>query len=165
VVLLLVRHGHAGSKKKWRGDDRLRPLTPQGLAEAEALTLLLFRFAPSRIISSPYVRCVQTVTPLAHELGVRVERTKRLVPSAGDSAESFTRRVSRSDTGAVVLCSHGEVISHLQEMLRRSAPDLFDESAQYEKGSVWILDRVDGRIVNSTYLSTTDGPSIPSEGF
>jgi phosphohistidine phosphatase SixA len=161
VVLLLVRHGHAGSKKKWRGDDRLRPLTPQGHYEADALRSLLFPFAPSRILSSPYVRCVQTVTPLAHGLGLRIERTKRLVPSAGDSAESFLRRVSRTETGAIVLCTHGEVISHLQETLRGNAPELFGESAPNEKGSVWVLDRVGDRIVNSTYLPISDGQQPP----
>jgi 8-oxo-dGTP diphosphatase len=153
VLLLLVRHAPAGSKRHWHGDDRVRPLSPLGLVEAEALGPLLAPFGPTRIVSSPYLRCVQTVTPLATTLGVRIERSKRLVPSAGTSAELFVRRVSRKDNDAVVvLCTHGEVIADFQEHLSKSSPELFGDDRRREKGSVWILDRVEGRIVRSTYL-------------
>ena len=155
MLLLLVRHGYAGSKQHWRGDDRLRPLTQRGLAQAEALQHLLAPFAPKRIVSSPYVRCVQTVTPLSKELGLHIERTKRLVPSAGTSAESYVRRVSRDESGTVVLCTHGEVVHALQEELPKSFSQLFDGGVPREKGSVWILERVDGEIVKSTYLGPT----------
>jgi broad specificity phosphatase PhoE len=97
---------------------------------------------------------VQTVKPLAAALGLRIERTKRLIPSAaGKSAESFIRRVSRKEPDAVVvLCTHGEVIADLQEDLPTSFPELFRDDDRREKGSVWILDRVEGHIVSSTYL-------------
>ena len=153
MLLLLVRHGHAGSKRHWHGDDQLRPLTQQGLAEAEALEELLAPFAPTRILSSPYARCVQTVTPLATRLGMHVERTNRLVPSAGRSAATYFRRVSRNVDGAVVLCTHGEVIRALQEELPKTFAELFGDDAPREKGSVWALNRVDGQIVSSAYLA------------
>jgi 8-oxo-dGTP diphosphatase len=152
VVLLLVRHGHAGSKRHWRGDDCLRPLSPQGFDEADAIGKLLIPFSPIRIVSSPYVRCVQTVKPLAEELGLRIEGTKRLIPSAGRAASTYLQRVSRKDNGALVICTHGEVIHALQEELSKSVPELFGEDVPREKGSVWVLEREDGHIVKSEYL-------------
>ena len=138
----------------------MRPLSPQGFAEAEALEYLLAPFAPTRILSSPYVRCVQTVIPVAKKLGLQVERTKRLVPSAGSSAEPYIRRVAREETGAVVLCTHGEVVRALQEELHTRFPELFGGGAPREKGSVWVLNRIDGRIVESTYMAP--GPCGPA---
>jgi phosphohistidine phosphatase SixA len=150
--LLLIPHGHAGSKRRWRGDDRLRPLTPAGLVDAEEVGALLAAFAPRKILSSPYVRCVQTATPLAKMLGLRVERTMRLVPCASRSAESFVRRVSGHQTDSMVLFTHEGVIRDLQEELPKSFPDVFPEGKPREVRGVWILDRVDTRIVKSMHL-------------
>jgi phosphohistidine phosphatase SixA len=152
VQLLLVRHGHAGSKSHWRGDDRLRPLSHQGLAEVEALTQLLLQFAPARIVSSPFHRCIQTVTPLAKELGLRIERTKRLNPSAGKEALSVLKLGSRKQNGAIILCTHGEVIHDLQEALSKDQHELFGKERLRDKGSVWILNRERGHIVSARYF-------------
>ena len=65
VPLLLVRHAHAHARKEWSGDDRLRPLSANGLRQAEGLIAVFGNFArPSRVLSSPYLRCMQTVEPL-----------------------------------------------------------------------------------------------------
>ena len=56
VPLLLVRHARAGNRSKWRGDDRLRPLTRKGTRQAEGLVGLLDQLGPERILSSPFVR-------------------------------------------------------------------------------------------------------------
>jgi len=133
------------------------------LAEAEALTRLLSSFAPARIVSSPFTRCVQTVTPLAKEMGLRVERTKRLSPSAGKDALSMLKMGSRNQSGAIVLCTHGEVIHDLQEALGNGGHELFGKDPPRDKGSVWILHREAGRIVSAQYfppLSTRAGESV-----
>jgi 8-oxo-(d)GTP phosphatase len=153
VLLLLVRHGQAGSKRHWRGDDRMRPLTQQGFAEAEGLERLLAPFAPTRIVSSPYLRCIQSVSRLAETLGLHVEHTKRLIPAAGKSAESYLRRVSTKETGAIVLCTHGEVIHALQQELSKRHPELFGDDPPREKGSLWVLNRVNGEFVKSEYIA------------
>ena len=140
-------------KRDWRGDDKLRPLTQQGLAEAEGLARLLAPFAPTRIISSPYRRCVESVNPLAESLGLHIECTKRLVPCAGKSAESYVRRVSKNDSGAIVLCTHGEVVHALQEALSDRDPELFGDDPPREKGSLWVLNRVNGKFVKSEYVA------------
>src|SRR3954469_967625 len=73
VPLLLVRHAKAGNRKSWDGVDRLRPLTDAGWAQGTALLDLLGESRPVRLLSSPYVRCVQTLEPLAEVCHKKVE--------------------------------------------------------------------------------------------
>lgn len=72
-MILLVRHASAGDRDEWEGDDRLRPLDKRGLRQAERLVELLARYDLDRILSSPAIRCVQTVEPLAQARGLDIE--------------------------------------------------------------------------------------------
>ena len=89
VPLILVRHASAGRKADWPGDDESRPLDAQGAADARALAGLLACFAPvARVISSPALRCTETVRPFAAGFGGTVEAEACLAPygrSAGFS--------------------------------------------------------------------------------
>ncbi|MGH3579725.1 MAG: SixA phosphatase family protein, partial [Mycobacterium sp.] len=60
MPLLLVRHGHAGRRSAYKGDDRVRPLSERGLAQAQTLVPLLSKYRPQRVLSSPFVRCLET---------------------------------------------------------------------------------------------------------
>src|SRR5664280_1370282 len=74
MPLLVVRHAHAGRRSSYKGDDRMRPLTPRGRQRAVALVPLLSSFRPQRILSSPFVRCYQTVQPIAEALAQFIDR-------------------------------------------------------------------------------------------
>ena len=65
VTLLLVRHGSAGDRDSWVGDDDERPLDDEGTAQAAAMADVLPLYEPRRVLSAPLVRCVDTVRPLA----------------------------------------------------------------------------------------------------
>jgi 8-oxo-(d)GTP phosphatase len=151
MLVLLVRHGHAGTKR--RSKDALRPLNEQGLAEAEALVPLLAPYQPVRIISSPFLRCLQSVTPLAHAVGVTVRASPSLVPDAGAAATILALNVAFNGSGTVVLCTHGEVIHDMQSRLGPDGPPNFTADAPREKGSVWVLERTERQFVSATYLS------------
>jgi phosphohistidine phosphatase SixA len=153
MLVLLVRHGHAGAKRQWHGDDGFRPLDAQGLAQAAALVDLLAPFTPARIISSPFLRCVQTATPLGDAHGIAIERSPSLVPEAGAAATLLARDVSIDGPGAVVLCTHGEVIHEMQAELAPDGLPGFGPGSLREKGSVWVLDRADGRFTGAAYVS------------
>jgi len=75
-TVLLVRHGTAGERSKWTGDDRLRPLDERGRIQAEGLVRILSRFEVREIFSADFVRCVETVQPLAQP-GGRDPRSSR----------------------------------------------------------------------------------------
>jgi 8-oxo-(d)GTP phosphatase len=150
MLVLLVRHGHAGAKRSWRGDDRRRPLNAQGLAEAGALASLLAPYAPVRIISSPFLRCVQSVRPLGETVGIGIETSPSLVPDAGATAALLV--VAAAGDGPVVICTHGEVIHDLQTHLGADGLSSFGPESPREKASVWVLERRDGRFLSATYL-------------
>jgi 8-oxo-dGTP diphosphatase len=152
MLVLLVRHGHAGTKRHRRGDDTVRALNGQGLAESAALAHLLIPFAPGRIISSPFRRCLETMHPLSEALGLPVERSQCLVPDAGARAKKFLLRVSAEGSGPVAVCTHGEVIHEVQAHLGEDGPESFGPGSLREKASVWVLDRRGGRFVSATYL-------------
>ncbi len=154
AVVLLVRHGRAGDRASWSGDDRLRPLDADGLAQAEALRALGW-FGPSRVFSADRVRCVQTVAPLAADLGVPVETEPALTEDAYLASPGRGLRRIREIAGArlrVVVCSQREVIPQL--LARLAAEDgLVPTRVTARRGSVWSLSFMDGRLVAADYYS------------
>lgn len=152
-----MRHGRAGSKERWHGDDRLRPLTRRGRLEAEALAERLGPLEVSRIVTSPFVRCVQTVEPLASVLQLSVEASGALEPDAGDAAVSLVRELASSTApGRVVLCTHRETIESLQRALSDDRGG-FSPDGAHEKGSVWMLRCEAGDVVSAAYLPPGGG--------
>ena len=63
--IYLVREADAGGRFSWPGPDRLRPLTGVGWQQAQELAERLDGARITRIVSSPWLRCQQTVLPLA----------------------------------------------------------------------------------------------------
>jgi phosphohistidine phosphatase SixA len=76
--VLVIRHASAGDSAAWAGDDRLRPLDAGGLAQTSRLVELLEGNAISLILSSPALRCLQTVEPLARSRGLEIEVREEL---------------------------------------------------------------------------------------
>ena len=78
--LHIVRHADAG-----HAPDEMRSLTDRGRAQADRIVDHLDGIPISRVLSSRYRRCVETVTPLATRRGIRIEthdlRARRLVGS------------------------------------------------------------------------------------
>jgi broad specificity phosphatase PhoE len=144
MAVLVVRHAKAGDRERWSGPDEDRPLTEAGMAQADALVGVLAEFRVERILSSPYLRCTQTVAPLASALGLPVEPTDHLAEGAGAAA----RRLVASLTGPAdtVLCTHGDVLYDLLADL-----DL-PWDAPMKKGSTWVLHSADGQITSARYL-------------
>jgi broad specificity phosphatase PhoE len=147
-MIYLLRHAHAGNKRTWPGPDDRRPLSGSGQREAAGLVPLLLDRPIATILSSPALRCEQTVRPLAEQRGLPVGLDGRLDVDAGlDDATTLIR----PDLDDVVLCSHGELIGQLLGLLReRGAP--IDRHAKWPKGSTWLL-RLSGDLVaEATFL-------------
>ena len=86
MTSVLLRHAAAGDREHWDGDDFHRPLDARGRRQSAELVGLLRPFGARRVVSSPYVRCVQTVEPLAAALGLPLELDERLAEGAGRAA-------------------------------------------------------------------------------
>lgn len=159
--LLLVRHAHAGNKDGWSGDDRLRPLSERGRFEARALVDLLVPFGAAQVVSSPLVRCLQTIEPLASRLGLPIEQSDALGPQSDREAARLVRSLA-SAAHAVVVCTHGETIEALQRRLGRPGKLGFGPGGAHEKGSVWLLRASGGRFTSATYLPPGDAGLVGS---
>jgi 8-oxo-dGTP diphosphatase len=149
VTLLLIRHGHAGNRRDWPDDDRLRPLSTKGRRQARALVAQLEPWAPSRVLSSPYRRCIETVKPLADELGLKVELVDELAEGAGSDAVELVRSLH---DGHVALCTHGDVIPEILVALADEDRLDLGPAPRQAKGSTWVLASKKGKFVNATYV-------------
>ena len=149
-MLHLVRHADAGNRLAWRGDDFQRPLDEFGQTQAEAIGVELASRPVRRILSSPYVRCVDTVVPLGRALGLAVETADELAEGSfvGDAFDLLGSLAGAE--GDSVLCSHGDVIPGLLWVLNQYVLDI-PELGRCKKGSIWELDTSDGRIVGAAY--------------
>jgi 8-oxo-dGTP diphosphatase len=112
---------------------------------------MLIPFEPGRIITSPAWRCRQTVEPLARRLHLEIEEKELLYPDGADATDVVGDLTQGNVT--VVACTHGEVIAALQEQVASGPTVNFGPDRPREKGSVWALDIVDGRITVATYLA------------
>jgi 8-oxo-dGTP diphosphatase len=154
VQMLLVRHGHAGTKEGWAGDDRLRPLDGRGMRQAEHLVGVIVPMRPTRLLSSPYARCRQTMELLAARTGLAVDEDDALTPSAGPQAFDLIRGLSRADgSGRLVLCTHGEVIGDVLARLAREDGVRLSRRPPGLKGCVWVLDFHKGAVSGARYIT------------
>ncbi|HKF78275.1 MAG TPA: histidine phosphatase family protein [Candidatus Dormibacteraeota bacterium] len=113
--IYLVREADAGGRSAWPGPDRLRPLTTGGWRQARELADRLDGAEIDRIVASPWLRCQQSVVPLAeaHDLPIETE------PALGQIAS--VDRALRLVTGTAdltVFATHADLVLALIERLR-----------------------------------------------
>ena len=148
-MLIVVRHGEAVYKGHWHGPDLRRPLSPAGRDQAEGLVIRLEDYPVERILSSPTVRCYQTVQPLARDRLLQIE------PVATLGVDTSLAQVEALlwDRGLrnAVLCTHGETIGRLFTELVADGL-VVQEPLQWPKGSAWLLWR-GLRQVHARYLA------------
>ncbi|NQY55612.1 MAG: histidine phosphatase family protein [Ilumatobacteraceae bacterium] len=137
ATLYLVRHAKAGSRSAWDGDDTVRPLSRAGWAQAEALADKLGEKSPPRLVSSPSLRCIQTLEPLGKAIGIKVEPDDRLFEGGNvlpvlDLLDELPHRS--------VLCSHGDIIPGTVMALERRGMEITGVP-DWRKASVWVLRR------------------------
>jgi 8-oxo-dGTP diphosphatase len=150
MPLLVVRHGRAGHRRRWDGPDETRPLSGRGRKQAAALVKQLLPFEPKSIFSSPFVRCVESVEPLAAKLGLPVELHDALAePVSPADAVALARAVAGT---TAVLCTHGDVVGALLETFAREDGLELPENYHFLKGSIWVLHDRDGRFRKSRYI-------------
>lgn len=139
----VVRHACAGHKADWDGDDDDRPLDPAGTAQAAALAEILAAEAPTRLISSPTRRCVDTLVPLGDALGLEVEVEPALREATG---VELVRLLAADEHDGAALCTHGEVMEPALPVLRAAGLEVVDDVSDEDlllKGAAWRLDRDD----------------------
>jgi 8-oxo-(d)GTP phosphatase len=155
-TVLVVRHGTAGSKHRFSGDDASRPLDKKGRAQAEALVGQLLAFGPTDVYAADRVRCHQTVEPLAEELGVVIGNEPTLTADAyAENPKRGRQRVVRiASLGRTpVICTQGEVIPDLIAWWC-DRDGVQPDTSRNRKGSTWVLSLSAGRLVAADHIGS-----------
>lgn len=137
MIVLMVRHARAGKRADWDSDDHLRPLDDRGRLQAEGLIEQFADREFGRILSSPYVRCTQTVEPLAEARGLTVEAEEALEEGSGAEA---ALALLRAIDAPVVACVHGDLLAELVGSRTRKGSTTVLE---LEDDSVTVLERLE----------------------
>jgi 8-oxo-dGTP diphosphatase len=155
-TVLIVRHGTAGSKSRYKGDDRKRPLDKHGRAQAESLVGLLLAFGGDKLYAADRVRCHQTLEPLAEELGAVIDDE----PALSEEAYSQSRKAARNRIleiaaagGTPVICTQGKVIPDLIAWWCERDGVRPDKSRN-RKGSTWVMSLAGGRLVSADHIGS-----------
>jgi phosphohistidine phosphatase SixA len=141
----LVRHAHAGDKKLWAGPETERPLSLRGQQQAVGIASNLESMPVTRLISSPYLRCVQSLRPLSTRLGSPIQISDALGPDG--TVAGLDRLLDDPQIEGAVICTHGEQLKALLKRWEHHAtllvPDSpYGASGQHstEKGAAWIVE-------------------------
>jgi 8-oxo-dGTP diphosphatase len=158
MTIYLVRHAKAGDRGVWQEDDWLRPLSRAGHSQARELIRLLEDARFDRVLSSWYVRCMETVVPIAGQRRLSIEVEESL--GEGGDLEAVLAIVRKHIGTGALLCSHGDVIPAVLSSLAERGVDLGPDP-RWPKGSTWVLEPgSDGEVASVKYLAP---PLAPGE--
>ena len=154
-TLIILRHTKALERGDWDGDDSLRTLNENGIAQAQALINHLAPFAIDEIYTSDFTRCVQTVSPLGESRGLVVSKVPSLNEATFESdperSISFANAL-KQDERNILICSHNPVIpTMLRGILNTKLKN--KDLIKLEPGDAWLVHRVKGEIVALDYLA------------
>lgn len=125
--MLLLRHASAGERRTKPAVDAARVLDRLGRAQAARLHDAFAGYEIECIVSSPLVRCVETVAPIARALELEIEVRAELEPGA---SKRDALRLLRRLPPAALVCTHREVFE-----------TLFGDAIGCEKGGAWLVER------------------------
>ena len=126
----------------------VRPLTQVGLAQSKIIAERLLTHQPSMLLSSPYVRCMQTLEPLAEIAGLEIVIDERLTE---ESPLEKSLAVLEDVPDNAVLCSHGDVIPDLVNGLIRRGMEVDALMRSPRKGSIIVLHHVNKLFTHAEY--------------
>ncbi|RAY11268.1 NUDIX hydrolase [Actinomadura craniellae] len=137
--VVILRHGSAGDKGRWREHDALRPLDSPGRAEALALADLLAGYGPVRLVASATARCTETLLPYAQRARVSVVTDLAFTVGHTDAATARSRLAGLLDDGvSTVVCTHGELVGELVAELCDRLGEKRPDDPSLRKGGFWV---------------------------
>ena len=137
MTLYIVRHAKAGKRSEWDGPDTLRPLSDKGWEQAQAIAKKLIELKPIALISSPAVRCMQTLEPLSEAMKIKIVADERLFED-GDVAKMIELLEDAQDS--TVISSHGDMIPEAIKILQRRGMEI-NSKPDWRKATVWVVER------------------------
>lgn len=152
----VIRHAEAGDRRRWAGPDEARPLGDGGRHQAEHLAELFADQPFVQLVSSPFLRCVQTLEPLAEARGLSIDLRDDL--AEGRPWEYLEKLILEAEgDGPTAVCVHGDSLRALMgDLFERRIARRVDHS--FRKGATWILEVRDGATVSARHV-----PAPPSD--
>lgn len=147
MKLFLIRHARSAKRSRWKGPAWMRPLSEAGRLQARGLAERLAKGGVARLVSSPALRCRQTLQPISLATGLPIEVDERLAEDA-DDAKAFEALAGLRSAPAAV-CTHGDLVAALLERFASEGAEL-EEEPRLEKGSLWTIE---GRGENASRLA------------
>lgn len=120
VPFVVLRHAKAKPRSSWSRAEGARPLAPTGQRQALAVRRLLAAWDPRKIVTSPWRRCVETVTPFVKDTGRGLKENGAFTEKAVKSKPKRTRREADALLARVrstVLCTHRPVLPEVLDAL------------------------------------------------
>ena len=150
TLIFVIRHAEAGNRERWTAPDDLRPLTKGGRLQAERIAE---RFADEpfvQVLSSPFVRCMQTVSPLAEARGSSVEARDDL--AEGQPTSYLEKAILEAEgEGPTAICVHGDALrALLDDLIERGIAHRVRRATK--KGATWVVEVHDGAIVAARHV-------------
>lgn len=135
--VVLVRHATPFTPERGGPDEYHRSLTEGGFEQAAQLTGELVAMQPAAVMSSPYLRAVQTVEPTARALGmaVRTRRELREWDSGFEPGPDYVRQHAQSWADPQFARPGGE---SLQQLSDRATSALISLARQHSRRTVVI---------------------------
>src|ERR1700742_2770907 len=136
MYLFRWRHAEAGDHRPDPVADLERPLSPKGERQARRVADWLNQFLPdsARVLTSPALRCQQTVAAL----GRRVKKTPALAPD-GDVEGLLAAARLPDSREAVLVVGHQPTLGRVAAYLMAGETARFGDPWTIKKGSVWWL--------------------------
>lgn len=107
-ALVVLRHGRARRRAEWTGPDDVRPLTGVGRAQARSIEPVLAAYGVTRVVTSDWRRCVDTVRPYAEDMVLPIEEVPDLDEERADPVATLDELLG--DGESAVLCTHRPVL-------------------------------------------------------
>jgi 8-oxo-dGTP diphosphatase len=146
----LIRHAKAKNRLTWEEPDHLRPLTKRGRRESVAIAGRLDGEALARLVSSPFVRCLQTLEPVAVALDLPIETTELLAEGA-DGADACELLLTLAAERPVACCTHGDVLSDVVDIVASSGVPLVGPRMT-PVASAWVFEVEGGHFVSAHFV-------------
>ncbi|WP_309081154.1 NUDIX domain-containing protein [Zhihengliuella sp.] len=162
---VVVRHAKAKPRSSWTKAEGERPLAATGQRQAWAVCRLLSCWGRMKLASSPWKRCVQTMSPVAHAQDGKLKLIKNITEAEAErrpykAQQSFEKLLDKRVPAAV--CTHRPVLPIAIELLRQRttapvAAFLPDSDPFLRPGAAIVAQQTrDGRIVSIEVVEAYD---------
>lgn len=143
-TLVVLRHGKAAPRTS-DIPDLERPLAPFGSKQAKDVAPVLRAYGVGRVVSSPALRCAQTVEPYAHSISTFIEIDERLAEDARASQVQRSVAALMDRKRPVVLCSHRPTLPWIFDAIGTDDVDLAPGEGivvHHRKGTVFAVEKL-----------------------